>query len=711
MTERTAQQPAVEEPVEENPLEPQQSSGQMTVPEQLVKKRAEPSDASRLIDNNFVLNGEDNSSCSVPLAAHFGMKQSDTVYSSSAHGTRQGQPSSACGIPVGVYPYPTSSIGIVSEPSVTIASDFKQHLVPSTSGKGSGQPRVTIRSPPSKTSETNNTIFGSVSKLAIRKNDESNKETGKHISFGGKLELGNPAHGSGNSKGTMVLSKELNPEFSVKPLAPSACASPCVTMADDVNPDPSECSVDSPCWRGTASRLSPFDGLPTLVAQSVKQESVAFDAGQEQSSSTDCEAPTKLQNLVASKSTQNRSQSHAELGLSKEPGGIGTNLTQYSHGKEQFAKHGAANHNADRHYLAVIDDYIKRSGLNSAAPDFVPLSIRKSNTGDATGSCSSSGANISGILEAIKSLSEVLCNNFSNEIELEEHDHCLLQSVIGNLQSYLHKASKVPVVVASDKSGGLKACYAQNAASKSVSGDCNGSYTADNGKGIIISNLGDSSRLVGDLRKKSVTGYQSALSNFPKELSWGEHSQALIYKKLWFDAERANCALKYQLKQTRVEIDLESSMAHIGGGPRNHSFHLCDMGVDPSNSYGSAITCPLMLKGHPGGRKTHNLLSAADHIQSGDSSVLSRSKGYIAVPENIEDEYFLPGSEETGVHRHVHPGLQVKPSRAFKRLNTSTSDGMSSSSYITGRDDILCGSCEFGSSDWEHVLKEEIGST
>jgi len=180
---------------------------------------------------------------------------------------------------------------------------------------------------------------------------------------------------------------------------------------------------------------------------------------------------------------------------------------------------------------------------------------------------------------------------------------------------------------------------------------------------------------------------------------------------LWFDAERANCALKYQLKQTRVEIDLESSMAHIGGGPRNHSFHLCDMGVDPSNSYGPAITCPLMLKGHPGGRKTHNLLSAADHIQSGDSSVLSRSKGYIAVPENIEDEYFLPGSEETGVHRHVHPGLQVKPSRAFKRLNTSTSDGMSSSSYITGRDDILRGSCEFGSSDWEHVLKEEIGST
>jgi len=355
----------------------------------------------------------------------------------------------------------------------------------------------------------------------------------------------------------------------------------------------------------------------------------------------------------------------------------------------------------------VIDDCIKRSGLNSAAPDFVPLAVRKSNTSD--GSCSSSGTNVSGILKEINSLSEVLCNNYSDEIKLEEHDHSLLQSVIGNLQSYLHKASKVPAMVDSDKSGGLKACYAQNAVSKPVAGDYNGSFTADNGKGISISNLGDSSPLVGDLRKKSVTGYQQpALSNFPKELSWEERSQALIYKKLWFDAERTNCALKYQLKQTRVEIDLESSTAHIGGGPRNSSFHLCDVGVDPSSSYGSAITCPpMMLKGHPGERKSHNLLSAADHIQSGDSSALSRPKGYIAVPENIEDGYFLSGPEETGVRRHARPGLQSRP---LGRLNTSTSDGMSSS-YVTGRDDILRGSCEFGSSDWEHVLKEEIGST
>jgi len=167
----------------------------------------------------------------------------------------------------------------------------------------------------------------------------------------------------------------------VKPHGPSACASPCVTAADDVNPDPSECSVDSPCWRGMASHPSPFDVHQTLVAQSVKQESVAFDAGQEQSFSTACEAPTKLPHLVASKSKQNHSQLHAELGLSRKPGDIGTKLTQDSHGKEfEFVKHGAAKCNAEKHCLEVIDDDIKRSGLNSAAPDFIPLSVRKSNT-------------------------------------------------------------------------------------------------------------------------------------------------------------------------------------------------------------------------------------------------------------------------------------------------------------------------------------------
>jgi len=111
----------------------------------------------------------------------------------------------------------------------------------------------------------------------------------------------------------------------------------------------------------------------------------------------------------------------------------------------------------------------------------------------------------------------VLCNNYSDEIELdeielEEHDYSLLQSVIENLQSYLFKARKVFVKGVSDKAGGLKACYSQNAVSKSVTRNYNGSYTADNGKGIIISNIVDSSRLLGELRKKCVTGYQVTFS-------------------------------------------------------------------------------------------------------------------------------------------------------------------------------------------------------
>ena len=43
MAEKTTQQLAVEDPVEENPPAPQQTSGQTTVPKQLVEKRAKPS--------------------------------------------------------------------------------------------------------------------------------------------------------------------------------------------------------------------------------------------------------------------------------------------------------------------------------------------------------------------------------------------------------------------------------------------------------------------------------------------------------------------------------------------------------------------------------------------------------------------------------------------------------------------------------------------
>jgi len=43
MAEKTAQQLVMEEPIAENPLEPQQTSGQTIVPQQLVEGRAKPS--------------------------------------------------------------------------------------------------------------------------------------------------------------------------------------------------------------------------------------------------------------------------------------------------------------------------------------------------------------------------------------------------------------------------------------------------------------------------------------------------------------------------------------------------------------------------------------------------------------------------------------------------------------------------------------------
>ena len=41
VSEKTAQQPAMEEPIAESPPDPQQTSGQTTVPEQVVEGRAE----------------------------------------------------------------------------------------------------------------------------------------------------------------------------------------------------------------------------------------------------------------------------------------------------------------------------------------------------------------------------------------------------------------------------------------------------------------------------------------------------------------------------------------------------------------------------------------------------------------------------------------------------------------------------------------------
>ncbi|KAL6840890.1 hypothetical protein ACP4OV_029416 [Aristida adscensionis] len=654
-------------------------------------RRRHDGDASGFIDDNFLLS-EDKNSYPVSPAAYFGVESSFSIYPASTSGLYQSQPSSSSGAPVNVYPSSASSAsGIVSEPSVTTAtaSFLKQQQSLLTSVKGrngskcttvtiksppnrTSQTTVTIRSPPNRTSQTKGIGFGSMSKLAIREDDGCNKEIGKDTSFHTNVEPSDPANGSGTS-----------------------------LVADDVNPDPSECSVDSPCWRGISACRVSSDVAQTSAAQTIKQEIAEFEAGQEQNSSTVqyCEASTELQNSAASKSKQNHSQL---LGLPKKPGNTDTNLAKDPHGEElENAKHGAERCIGEqKHSLEPRDNCMKRSGLNSAAPDFIPSSVRNSNSGD--GSCSSTGRNVSGILKAIESLSEVLWNNCSDEIELDEHDHSLLQSVVENLQNYLRKARKGPVKCNSDKAG-QKVLHSQNAVSKSVVGNCNGNYTADNGKGIIISNLADSTHLLDYFGRNSLKGCQPSLSSFPRELSGeDDHSQLLVYKSLWIDAERINCELKHQLKQTRMETDLESSMAHIGGGSGNPSFQLCDMGTGPSNSYRSAIAFPPMLKGNPGARKSH-----VDCVQSGDGCVVSRSKDYI-VPKNIHGEHLLSSLEDADINHHVRRGLQLVPNRTHRMLNSGNSDGMSSLLHITGRDGILSGSCEFGSSDWEHVLKEEI---
>ncbi|TVU42916.1 hypothetical protein EJB05_09341, partial [Eragrostis curvula] len=646
--------------------------------------RQQDGDASRLIDENLVL-----------PTAYFGMKSRDAAYPISTHGMHQSQPSSSAGVHVNAYPSSASSSSGYS----WMASDLMQELFPWTSGNGrSGikSKKVTIKCPPNRTLETSNTSFGSKGKLAIRENGECNNEAGKDISFRRNLEFSNPADDSGSSQGTL----ELNPALKHICIPPTHISS-CVSVADDVNPDPSECSVDSPCYRGTlASRVSSFDVLQTPDALSVKQESVDFDTGRG-STVQNRQASTGIENLVSSKSKQNLAQPQVEAGLLKRPGNIDTNSRKVSHGKElEHAKHGALKCNAEQTSQEVRNNCMKRSGLNSAAPDFIPSSVRKTNTGIglpssivSNGSCSSTGRNTSGILKEIKSLSEELHN-----IELEEHDHSLLLLIIENLQSYLDKARKGPVKVASAMAG-LKARHSQDAASKSVAVNHNDIYSADNRKGIIISNIVDYGRSRNDFGRNSLTGYQPASNHFGKELSYeDEHSQVHVFKNLWIDAERANCTLKYQLKQTRMEIGLESSIAHIGGGPTNPSLQLWDKVTDPSCSVGHALTCSPMLNDHPGSRRSSNLICVGDCIHSGDSNIPSISKDYVT--ENNQGKHFLSDLEETGISR----GLQL----VNMGLNSRTSDGVQSHSYITGRDDILRASCEFGLSEWEHVLKDEI---
>ena len=209
---------------------------------------------------------------------------------------------------------------------------------------------------------------------------------------------------------------------------------------------------------------------------------------------------------------------------------------------------------------------------------------------------------------------------------------------------------------------------------------------------------------------------QPSLNDVQKKISCEEeHPQVLVYKNLWIEAERANCELKYQLKNTCIKIDLESSKASIGG-PRKNYFQVSDLGTDPSNSYGAALAHQPMLsfpKDQPtgetsGARNSQNFLYSGDCIQPGGNVTLgcsSSTKGYTTLPKNLQRRHVLTGLEETA----VHPGLQVAPHRARQELNGGTLDGVPGPSYITGRDGILRSNSEYGSSDWEHVLTEEIG--
>lgn len=156
---------------------------------------------------------------------------------------------------------------------------------------------------------------------------------------------------------------------------------------------------------------------------------------------------------------------------------------------------------------------------------------------------------------------------------------------------------------------------------------------------------------------------QPSLNDVPKKmLCEEEHPQVLVYKKLWIEAERANCELKYQLKHTCIKIDLESSMDPIG-------------------------EC---------------IWSGGNGAQSCSSS----SKVYTNVPQN---RHVLTGLEETATHCREHPGQQLSPNRARQELNGGTLDGVLAPSYIPGRGGILRSNSEYGSSDWQHVLAEDFG--
>ncbi|KAF0900681.1 hypothetical protein E2562_034387 [Oryza meyeriana var. granulata] len=469
----------------------------------------------------------------------------------------------------------------------------------------------------------------------------------------------------------MICSKEASPVSLMRPLHIStAGADPCDSAADGVKTEPSECSVDSPCWRGTSlSHLaSVYDVLQTSTPQLINQESEAFGAGQKKSTSAvqHCEVLAALQNLNSIENKQNPSQSHVELSVPMKSG------EKVYHKEFERTVQSAAKCTAEqKHGLELRDNSLKRSGLNFAAPDFIPSSIGKSKM--------IKGRNVSGILKAMKNLSEMLRNNYSfDEVELDEHEHTLLMSVIENLQTCLDKTRKGPIKDGASNKAGLKA-HSQSAVLKSDVGNYKGSCTANGRKGITINKSVDPSHVLNDFGNGSLTLSQPSFNNIPRMISCeDDHSQILVYKNLWIDAER------------------------------------------PSNSCGPAISYPPTLnlpKGDPieeilKARKNTDLLYTGDCIQLGDNSVLSCSEStnsHLIGPKNFQGD-LLTGLEETGLHHHAHPALQLALGRAHRELKISTMDEAPACSCFTGVDSILRSNSEYGlSSDWEHVLKEEIG--
>ncbi|KAG8044800.1 hypothetical protein GUJ93_ZPchr0147g2926 [Zizania palustris] len=505
---------------------------------------------------------------------------------------------------------------------------------------------------------------------AVTKSDEGIR---KNASFPKSLEISNLADGNGISQDAMICSKEAIPVSHMNPLdIPTMCDDPSDSVADGVKQDPSECSVDSPCWRGASvSHLSSFDVLQTSAPQSINEEPEVF--GDEQKESTTIvqryEALEMLQNFE-----QSHSQSHLELGVSMKSGDIGKNNTNESHEKGlESAKQCAAKCTAEQKTnLGIRESSMKRSGLNSAAPDFIPSSVGKLKISE--GSCSSSGSNISGILKAIENLSEMLQNSFFfDEIELEEHDHTILRSVIENLQTCLHKTRKGPIKDGTSNKAGLRAPHSQTAVFKSDAGSHNGSYTANGGNSITNNNFAGTSHVLNDFGKKQLT----------------------------------------------LVPDPESSMAHVGS-PRNPSSHSCNSGADCSDTCGAAISCPPTLcfpKGHPTEEtsivRNTDLLYTGDGIQLGGDGVFScsaRTDNHPIRTKNFQGGLVLTKLEETSMCHHAHPVPQLAPSRAHRELKRSTMDQASGSSCITGVESVLHGNSEYGLlSDWEHVPKEEIG--